>query len=145
MAVSPVLNKKGLSRGRKDTEGGVVTRAVLCFLVAKRESPRIEKNGRGGSPSGPKPQAQTRRFSRTQFLARWPMFRFPASDFRFQNFFCSPRKCPTGCFRMSPEMITNFIQILASVLDISGSRESSGSAASFFRTSPPLGSKSSTT
>ena len=43
------------------------------------------------------------------------MIRFPASDFRFQKTFCSPRKCPTGRFRMSPEMITKLIQILGFV------------------------------
>jgi hypothetical protein len=34
-------------------------------------------------------------------------FKFPLSIF-----FCSPRKCPTGGFRMPADMITQFIQIL---------------------------------
>jgi hypothetical protein len=43
--------------------------AVPCRFGAHDKSPRIEKNGRGGSPSGPKLQARTRRFFSTQFLA----------------------------------------------------------------------------
>ena len=41
--------------------------------------------------------------------ARWPVF-------RFQIFSCSPRKCPTGGFRMPAEMITQFIQILVAAI-----------------------------
>ena len=113
MAVSAVLKNRGSHEGTEPRRKPIVVMAVTCRFGAHDNSPRIEKNGRGGSPSGPKPQARTRRCSRNQFLARWPMFRFPASDFRFQNFFCSPRKCPTGGFRMPAEMITRFLKTFA--------------------------------
>jgi len=43
--------------------------------------------------------------------ARWHVFRFQVSSFRF---FLppSPRRCPTGCFRMFPEMIAKLFHLL---------------------------------
>jgi hypothetical protein len=45
-----------------------------------------------------------------------PAFRFPASAFQLSVFFCSPRKCPTGCFRMPGEMFTKLVSLLAAIV-----------------------------
>ena len=42
--------------------------AVLCRFRAILQSRKSKKMGRGGSPSGPKPQARTRRLPKTQIL-----------------------------------------------------------------------------
>jgi hypothetical protein len=69
MAVSAVLKKRFSHEGTETRRKSVVVMAVPCRFGAHDKSPRIEKNGRGGSPSGPKLQARTRRFFSTQFLA----------------------------------------------------------------------------
>ena len=94
-----------------------------------------QKNGRVGSPSGPEFQARHAPFLFNSFLTRPSILisAFKVAAFapahlahraacgrlpgqrplaRVQISFCSPRKCPTGGFRMPAEMITQILQKL---------------------------------